>query len=87
MVKKLTSEQLKRYREAEEAKAAKVHVTVDEQHRKNLQAWIPLDLWTSVKAQISTENTSMNEYVARALATYMLLKDEDIERILARHKG
>lgn len=86
MIKKLTDDQLKRYRDAEEAKLAKMHVTVDEQHRKNLQAWIPLDLWTSVKARVSAENTSMNEYVERALATYILLEDEDIERILARHQ-
>jgi hypothetical protein len=63
-----------------------MHVTVDEKHRKNLQAWIPYDLWLSVKARVESEGTSMNKYVAQALATYLLLEDEDIERVLARHQ-
>ena len=85
MVKKLSQEQLKRYIAAEDAKAAKMHVTVDEMHRKNLQAWIPYELWMSVKAKLSSENISMNKFVEQALATYLLLADEDMERILARH--
>ena len=85
-MKKLSIDQLKRYQEAEETKSTKLHVTVDELRRKNLQAWIPYDLWISVKSKVETEGTSMNKYVEQALATYMLLKDEDIERIVARHK-
>lgn len=84
-MKKLTDDQLKRYVDAQDARLAKMHVSVDELHRKNLQAWIPYDLWVSIKARVSSENTSMNKYVEQALATYLLLEDEDVERILARH--
>lgn len=84
-MKKLTDDQLKRYVDAQDARLAKMHITVDELHRKNLQAWIPYDLWVSIKARVSSENTSMNKYVEQALATYLLLEDEDVERILARH--
>ena len=84
-MKKLTDDQLKRYVESQDVRLAKTHVTVDELHRKNLQAWIPYDLWASIKARVSSENTSMNKYVEQALATYLLLEDEDIVRILARH--
>jgi len=86
-MKKLTTEQLKRYVEIRDTKLAKQHVTVDEMHRKNLQAWIPYGLWLSAKAQIEREGTSMNKYVEQALATFLLLEDEDIERVLARHNN
>jgi len=85
MVKKLSQEQLKRYVEAQGAKLAKTHVEVDEVHRKNLQAWIPYNLWLAVKNRVSFEDTNTNKYVEHALATYLLLEDEDIERIVARH--
>ena len=86
MIKKLSGDQLKRYVAAKDAKLAKTHIVIDEKHRKNLQAWIPFDLWQAVKSRIENENTSMNRYVEQALATYMLLEDGDIERILARHQ-
>jgi hypothetical protein len=60
-------------------------VTVDELRRKNLQAWIPYDLWASVKVRVENEGTSMNKYVEQALATYLLLEDEDIDKIVGRH--
>jgi len=85
MIKKLSDDQLKRYVAAQDAKVAKTHIVIDEQHRKNLQAWIPFDLWQAVKSRVESENVSMNRYVEQALATYMLLEDGDIERILARH--
>ena len=85
MIRKLSDDQLKRYVDAQETKAAKMHVTVDEKHRKNLQAWIPFDLWTSVKARLASDNMSMNKLVEQALATYLLLEDADIERIMERH--
>ena len=85
-MKKLSEDQLKRYVQAQEEKHAKVHVVVDEMHRKNLQAWISLDLWTSIKARIASEASTMNKFVEQALATYLLLEDEDIERILLRHQ-
>ena len=84
-MKKLSTDQLKRYVSAQDAKLVKAHVVVDEKHRKNLQAWIPYDLWAKVKERVANENTSMNEYVEQALATYILLEDEDINRIIARH--
>jgi len=85
MVKKLTDAQLKRYVEAQEQKAVRMHVTVDELRRKNLQAWIPYDLWLSIKNRVETEKTSMNKFVEQALATYLLLEDADIDKILERH--
>jgi len=85
MIKKLTDEQMRRYVKAQDAKLDKMHVTVDELHRKNLQAWIPYDLWNSVRERVAAEGTSMNKYIEQALATYLLLEDGDIERILARH--
>ena len=85
MVKKLTEEQLKRYVEAQDTKLTKLHVTVDEMHRKNLQAWIPYALWLAIKNKVENEGTSMNKYIEQALATYLLLEDEDIEKILDRH--
>ena len=85
MIKKLSDDQLKRYVASKDAKLAKAHIIVDEQHRKNLQAWIPYDLWQAVKSRVENDNTSMNRYVEQALATYMLLEDEDIDRILTRH--
>ena len=85
MIQKLSDDQLKRYVAAKVAKLAKTHIIVDEKHRKNLQAWIPYDLWQAVKSRIEQESTSMNKYVEQALATYMLLEDEDINRILTRH--
>ena len=85
MVKKLSDDQLKRYIAMQDAKLAKTHVTVDEMHRKNLQAWIPYDLWKSIKVQVEAEGTSMNKYIEQALAIYLLLEDGDINRILARH--
>ena len=84
-MRKLSTEQLKRYADAQDAKLKKSHMEVDEMHRKNLQAWIPYDLWTSIRTRVADEGTSMNKYVEQALATYLLLEDEDIERILARH--
>lgn len=85
-MKKLSDEQLKRFVASQDAKLTKAHVVVDEKHRKNLQAWIPYDLWVAVKTRIGDENTNMNSYVEQALATYLLLEDEDIERILERHQ-
>lgn len=84
-MKKLSDEQLKRYVSAQDAKLVKAHVVVDEMHRKNLQAWIPYDLWIKVRDRVASENTSMNKYIEQALATYLLLEDEDIDRIVARH--
>jgi hypothetical protein len=84
-MKKLSDEQLKRYVSAQDAKLVKAHIVVDEMHRKNLQAWIPYDLWIKVRDRVASENTSMNKYIEQALATYLLLEDEDIERIVARH--
>jgi len=86
-MKKLTQEQLKRYQDAQEAKAIKGRVKVDEMHRKNLQAWIPYDLWTSIRTQVAKEGVSMNKYVEQALATYLLLTDEDVEKIIKRHQN
>lgn len=85
-MKKLSDEQLKRYVASQEERLAKGHVVVDEKHRKNLQAWISYDLWMSIKARIASEGISMNKYIEEAIATYLLLEDEDIERILARHQ-
>ena len=85
-MKKLTQEQLKRYAEAQDMKLAKGHIVVDELRRKNLQAWIPYDLWTSIRARIASEGVSMNKYVEQALATYLLLEDDDVERIIERHQ-
>ena len=84
-MKKLSPEQLKRYSKAQDTKLGRVHVTVDEMHRKNLQAWIPYDLWMKIKGRVGRESTNMNEYVERAMATYLLLEKEDIDRIVARH--
>ena len=86
-MRKLTPEQLKRYSEAQDTRRGKMHIEVDELRRKNLQAWIPYELWTSIKAQVEDENTSMNKFVEQALATYLLLEDEDITRILSRHSA
>ena len=86
MVKKLSSEQLKRYTETQDVRLGRMHVTVDELRRKNLQAWIPYDLWMTVKARVDSEGTSMNKYVEQALATYILLEDEDVDRIVTRHQ-
>lgn len=85
-MKKLTQEQLKRYAEAQDEKLAKGHIVVDELRRKNLQAWIPYDLWASIKTRVASEGVSMNKYVEQALATYLLLEDEDMKRIIARHQ-
>ncbi len=85
-MKKLTPEQLKRYAEVQDTRHGKMHIEVDELRRRNLQAWIPYELWTSIKARVKDENTSMNKFVELALATYLLLEDKDIERILSRHK-
>ena len=85
-MKKLTQEQLRRYAEAQDMKLAKGHIVVDELRRKNLQAWIPYDLWTSIRARIASEGVSMNKYVEQALATYLLLEDDDVERIIERHQ-
>lgn len=84
-MKKLSKEQLKRYVEAKDAKLAKTHVVVDEKHRKNIQAWISYEVWASARARVSSEGSTMNELLEQALATYLLLEDGDIERILARH--
>ena len=84
-MKKLSTDQLKRYVSAQDAKLVKAHVVVDEMHRKNLQAWIPYDLWIKVKDRVASENTTMNKYIEQALATYLLLEDEDIDRIVMRH--
>lgn len=84
-MKKLSQEQLKRYLTAQESKVTKGRIVVDELHRKNLQAWIPFELWTKVKDRVDSEKTSMNKYVEHALATYLLLEDEDINRIVMRH--
>ena len=84
-MKKLSTEQLKRYTKAQDAKLSKSHTVVDELHRKNLQAWIPYDLWTSIRTRVASEGISMNKYVEQALATYLLLEDSDIERIITRH--
>lgn len=86
-MKKLSDEQLKRYVSAQDAKLVKAHIVVDEMHRKNLQAWIPYDLWTSIRARIASEGVSMNKYVEQALATYLLLEDDDVERIIERHQN
>jgi hypothetical protein len=84
-LKKLSQNQLKRYLTSQEAKVTKGHIVVDELHRKNLQAWIPFELWTKIKDRVESERTSMNKYIEHALATYLLLEDEDLERIVARH--
>ena len=84
-MKKLSQEQLKRYLNAQEAKVIKGHIVVDELHRKNLQAWIPFELWTKIKERVEEERTSMNKYIEHALATYLLLEDEDLDRIVKRH--
>ena len=86
-MKKLSQEQLKRYSDAQEAKVAKGQIKVDEMHRKNLQAWIPYDLWISIRTQVAKEGIGMNKYVEQALATYLLLTDEDVERIIKRHQN
>lgn len=85
-MKKLTQDQLRRYAEAQDMKLTKGHIVVDELRRKNLQAWIPYDLWTSIRARIASEGVSMNKYVEQALATYLLLEDDDVERIIERHQ-
>jgi len=84
-MEKLTEEQLKRYTAIQDAKA-KPYMVVDEAHRKNLQAWVSYDLWIAVRNRVATEGTSMNKFVEKAIATYMLLNDEDIGRIVARNE-
>ena len=84
-MKTLSKEQLKRYLTAQETKITKGRIVVDELHRKNLQAWIPFELWERVRERVDEEKTSMNKYIEQALATHLLLEDEDIDRIVMRH--
>ena len=85
-MKKLTPEQLQRYKEIQERKSKKKQIEVNEIRRKNLQAWIPFELWVTVKSEVARIGTSMNKYVEEALATYLLLDEEDIRNIMEKHK-
>jgi len=87
-IKKLSPEELLRYRRIRAGKAGKVIVpdviTVDDKNRKNIQAMIPVDLWVDFRVKAAKEMTTINNLMTHALSVYLLLNSDDLKRINER---
>lgn len=88
-ITKLTTEELAKYRRLR-AKRLKTRtqsnvITVDVQQRKNMQGWIPVQLWSDVKARAAQEMMTVNRMLEVALETYLVMEPEDFMRIKERY--
>jgi len=87
-IKKLSPEELLRYRRIRAGKAGKPIVpdtiTVDDRNRKNIQAMIPIDLWVDFRVKAAKEMATINSLMTHALSVYLAMNSDDFKRINER---
>ena len=88
-VHKLTPEELDLFKKSREKmmgkRAVPREVTVDDKMRKNLQSMIPVDLWMDIRVRAASIGLTVSDVVTQGMTTYLMMDDEDLEAIKARH--